>query len=57
MDDFLLVLIFSLFGGFFGYVIGKGDGMRPYQEMQDQCEATLPRDQHCIMQFVPQQKD
>ena len=43
-----------VFGAVFGWLLTVLIISAPHQRMQDACEAKLPRDQKCVMQFVPQ---
>ena len=36
-----------------GFLLGFSFGRKPNQDLKQACEANLPRNQQCVMQYVP----
>lgn len=57
-DNLLAVLFFLLVVGFlvlFAETMGPTERNKPH-ETKEACEKSLPRDQQCVIQYVPQSK-
>ena len=53
-DGVWLMVFGMLLGGMIGLVAGSGISGIDYQELVSDCEADLPRKEHCILVAVPE---
>ena len=53
-DDIGLYLISAVMGGIIVYILWTIQWM-PYKDKLDECESTLPRNQHCVLVALPEE--